>query len=197
MLGTVKGTEVLCMPASLTPLTRRSLHMAIKKIESKKHALVPHSWGAAGFWYLHWIHTRYIVICFPRFTCSRRSTRFWIFSRPVLVKRSSNSSVSREREIRMLQLSFNWYLLTLRAKQSWKMGQRKLMVSVWQGNANQTGLNCCGMGGLRSQSHQFPLSLLSTKEGKKYCEDNLWSYRDSTGRKQLQFQTLLSPPVNN
>lgn len=149
MLGTVKGTEVLCTSASLTPLTRRSLHMAIKKIESKKHALVPHSWEAAGFWYLHWIHTRYIVICFPRFTCSRRSTRFWIFSSPDLVKRSSNSSVSREREIRMLQLSFNWYLLTLRAKQSWKMGQRKLTVSVWQGNANQTGLNCCGMGGIK------------------------------------------------
>lgn len=134
MLGTVKGTEVLCTLVSLTVLTRRSLHMAIKKIESKKHALFPHGWGAAGFWYLHWIHTRYIVICFPRFTCSRRSTRFWIFSSPALVKRSSNSSVSRKKEIRMLQLSFNWYLLTLRAKQSWKMGQRKLTVSVWQGN---------------------------------------------------------------
>lgn len=48
--------------------------------------------------YLHWIHTRYIVICFPRFTCNRRSTRFWIFCSPAVVKSSCNSSGSREEE---------------------------------------------------------------------------------------------------
>lgn len=81
-----------------TTLHQETLHMAMKRLNPKKHAPFPHSWGVAGLRYLHWIHTRYIVICFPRFTCNRRSTRFWIFSSPAVVKRSSNSSGSREKE---------------------------------------------------------------------------------------------------
>lgn len=37
---------------------------------------------------------------------------------------------------------------------------------------DQTGLNCCTMGGLKSQFLLFPLSLPSTKEGKNYMKDN-------------------------
>lgn len=49
--------------------------------------------------YLHWIHTLYIVSCFPLFTCSLLSTRFWTFSSPAPVNSSwSSSEMKRKKE---------------------------------------------------------------------------------------------------
>lgn len=52
--------------------------------------------GGYGFLYLLCIHTRRITTFFPRFTCSRLSSRFWISSSPALENKSWTSSVNHK-----------------------------------------------------------------------------------------------------
>ena len=48
-----------------------------------------------GRWYLHWIHTRYIVNCLPRLTNSRRSAKFCSSTSPAASNAARNSSEQR------------------------------------------------------------------------------------------------------
>lgn len=59
---------------------------------------------AGALRYLHWIHTLYMVSCFPRFTCSLLSTRFCTFSSPASVNISWSSSETRCADI----WSYTW-----------------------------------------------------------------------------------------
>ena len=134
MLGTVKGTEVLCVLNSVKPHLTRRTHCSWPRrgsnLKRVPQFLTVQGRQACGICTGSILDTLSFVSHGSPAIADQPDSGF---SPAQLLWRDHPIHLEAERRrLRIPQHSFHWHLLTLRAKPCWKMGQRKVMVS--QGN---------------------------------------------------------------